>query len=129
MKHVLVVEDDSDILFIYSHALEGADYKVDQAIDGQEAIEKIDANTYDLVLLDIMLPKVTGIDVLKHIRASEKAKVTPVYLLTNISQEPIIQQCFKIGAQGYIIKTQVTPADVVKELDKFFEKQNNPSAS
>ena len=124
MKKILIIEDDTDILFIYGRTLKKAGYSVDTAADGAVGMEKVQKTQYDFILLDIMLPKATGVEVLKDIRkAGSKAKKTPVYLLTNLAQDSIIQEMFKIGAQGYIIKAQLTPNDVVKEIDTFFRKQ------
>lgn len=123
MKKILIVEDDTDISFIYTRALKNAGYSVDQAEDGVLGLDKAQKNLYDLILLDIMLPKASGIDVLKEIRKpGSKAKSTPVYLLTNLAQDTIIQECFKIGAQGYMVKAQLSPDDVVLEIDTFFHK-------
>lgn len=105
-------------------------YEVEAAVDGEEALNKVKTGTYDVILLDIMLPKVTGIDVLKSIRSPDaKAKDTPVFLTTNLGQEDIIKEAFKIGADGYLLKAQLTPQDVVDEINSFFKQQSDMSSA
>ena len=124
MKTILIVEDDFHIQDIYRMAfLKTGNYSVETASDGQEALVKLRAHVYDLILLDIMLPKVTGIDVLRAMRSpSSPTRDTPIILITNLGQEDIIKEAFKIGADGYLIKAQFTPNDVVAEVDAFFEQ-------
>lgn len=122
-KRILVVEDDFYILDLYKRNFEQAGYEVEVAVDGREALDKTKDKTFDLILLDIMLPKVTGIDVLIALRDSKSpAKDTPVFIITNLGQEKIINQAFKIGANGFFLKAQITPEDVVKEIDAFFAR-------
>jgi len=124
MKTLLLVEDEFHIQDIYRLAfVKTGRYTVETASDGQEALVKLRAHVYDLILLDIMLPKVTGIDVLRAMRApTSPTRNTPIILITNLGQEDIIKEAFKIGADGYLIKAQFTPQDVVTEVDAFFEQ-------
>ena len=134
MKTILLVEDDFHIQEIYRTTfIKTGNYTVETASDGQEALVKLGSHIYDLILLDIMLPKVTGIDVLRAMRApTSPTKDTPIILITNLGQEDIIKEAFKIGADGYLIKAQFTPLDVVREVDAFFQQmeelQNQPAA-
>lgn len=134
MKTILIVEDDFHIQDIYKMAfIKTGKYTIETASDGQEALVKLRAHVYDLILLDVMLPKVTGIDVLRAMRSpNSPTNNTPIILITNLGQEDIIKEAFKIGADGYLIKAQFTPQDVVAEVDAFFEqmeqlKQSTPS--
>lgn len=129
-KRILLVEDEMFIREMYQKVLTGAGYQVDAAEDGQVGLDKAMAEKYDIILLDIMLPKMTGIDVLKALRASEKpeAKTVPVYLLTNLGQESIIKEAFKIGANGYLLKAKYLPAQIINEVDSYF-KANAGTAS
>ena len=124
MKTILIVEDDFHIQDIYRMAfLKKGKYNIETASDGQEALVKLRAHVYDLILLDVMLPKVTGIDVLRAMRSpTSPTHDTPIILITNLGQEDIIKEAFKIGADGYLIKAQFTPQDVVAEVDAFFEQ-------
>lgn len=124
MRTLLIVEDDFHIQDIYRMSFtKTGQYAVETASDGQEALVKLSKNTYDIILLDIMLPKVTGIDVLRAARSpNSSAKNTPIILITNLGQDDIIKEAFRIGADGYLIKAQFTPQDVVREVDAFFDQ-------
>lgn len=123
VKKILLVEDDVFVSDIYGRELKKAGYDVTVAGDGLEGIEKTKEDQFDLILLDIMMPKKTGIDVLKEIRTpTAKAKDTPVYLLTNLGQGSIIKQAIDIGAQGYLLKARVLPSQVLQAVNDFFEK-------
>ena len=122
-KKILLIEDDVFVRDIYTRELDKGDYEVSIAEDGAEGIQKTKVQKYDLILLDIMLPKKTGIDVLKDIRTSVNLnKNTAVYLLTNLGQGSIIKQAIETGAQGYLLKARVLPSQVLSAVDDFFEK-------
>jgi len=122
-KKILLVEDDAFVRDIYTRELSKGGYELDTAEDGMEGIEKAKATKYDLILLDIMLPKKTGIDVLKDIRVPVSAsKDSSVYLLTNLGQGSIIKEAMDIGAQGYLLKARVLPSQVLQAVNDFFEK-------
>jgi DNA-binding response OmpR family regulator len=122
-KKILLVEDDAFVRDIYTRELSKGGFEIDTAEDGMEGIEKAKAAKYDLILLDIMLPKKTGIDVLKDIRVPVSAsKDSAVYLLTNLGQGSIIKEAIDIGAQGYLLKARVLPSQVLQAVNDFFEK-------
>ena len=131
MKRVLIAEDDFFIRDIYSKVFALAGYAVEVAVDGEDAINKIRAQQapFDMILLDIMMPKVTGLDVLKQLRAlSSPIKDTSVFILSNLGQQSIIEEAFKIGMDGYIIKSQMTPQQIVDEINTYFKsKEITPS--
>lgn len=128
MKKILIAEDDFFIRDIYSKVFSLAGYEVILAVDGEEALQKLEEQTYDMILLDIMMPKVTGLDVLKKLRAMPApAKDTAVFILSNLGQENVIQEAFKIGMDGYIIKSQMTPQQIVAEINTFFD--NKPGSA
>jgi len=121
MKKILLVEDDVFIRDIYSRELGKGDYQILTAEDGFEGIEMTKAEKFDIILLDIMLPKKTGIDILKELRTpSNTNKETPVYLLTNLGQGSIIKQAISIGAQGYLLKARVLPSQVLQAVNDYF---------
>lgn len=124
MKKILIAEDDFFIRDIYSKIFSLSGYDVAVAVDGLDAFEKIKANPYDMVLLDIMMPKMTGIDVLKSIRElPAPTKDIPVFIITNLGQQDVIEQAFHLGMDGYIIKSQVTPQQLVAEITNYFENK------
>jgi len=122
-KKILLVEDDAFVRDLYNTVLTKAGYEIEIANDGEEAVGMAGYKIYDLILLDIMLPKPTGMEVLKALRAPDsRAKDTPIYLLTNLGEENIMQEAYKIGANGYLLKAKYLPKQLVDEVDKFFEK-------
>lgn len=122
-RKILLIEDDVFVSDIYARELKKSGYEVTVAEDGLEGIEATKTGKFDLILLDIMMPKKTGIDVLKEIRVpTSQAKNTPVYLLTNLGQGSIIKQAIELGAQGYLLKARVLPSQVLQAVNDFFEK-------
>ena len=99
---LLIVEDQKTLNEILKDRFMKLKYVVDHAYDGQEALEKIDASTYDVVVLDIMLPKVSGLDVLAYIRKHDPS--LPVILLTAKDQMDDKLKGFSIGADDYLVK-------------------------
>ena len=124
-KKILLIEDDAYVRDLYQTVLKKEGYSVDIAKDGEEALEVVGQGEYNLILLDIMLPKLTGIEVLKRLKDEASTKEIPVYLLTNLGDEGIIDEAFKIGADGYLLKAKYLPKQVVKEVNKFFLKDSS----
>lgn len=123
MANILVVEDEKDLLDIYQEVLEDAGYKVETAENGKVALEKLSASPFDLVLLDLMMPEVDGMEVLKVIRADKdgKYKKLKVIVLTNLSSDVVIKESFDARADGYLMKTELTPSQVVEEVSGFLK--------
>jgi DNA-binding response OmpR family regulator len=122
-KRILMIEDDIYIRELYEEVLRNAGYEVITAIDGELGLTKATEGVYDLILLDIMLPKMTGIEVLKKLREEGSAtESVPVYLLTNLGEETIAKETYKLGANGYLLKAKYLPKELIKEVDKFFVK-------
>lgn len=115
---VLLIEDDLFISEIYKRNLEMAGYKVDIAMGGFEGREKVKANSYDMVLLDLMLPGVNGLDILKDIKGSDATKKTPVIIVSNLEQDEIIEQGLLLGAAKYLTKSRITPQDMVSAVNQ-----------
>jgi len=121
-RKILLVEDDVFVRDIYSRELKKGGYEVEIADDGLQGLEKATENNYDLILLDIMLPKMTGVDMLKELRSRDSTgKNTSVYLLTNLGQGSIIKQALEIGAQGYLLKARVLPSQVLQAVHDYFQ--------
>ena len=103
-KRVLVVEDHADLQEILSIQLSGAGYHVDLAQDGKEALEKIKNTKPDLVLLDLMLPKLSGLDVCKEMKKNESTRTIPAIMLTAKGDEADIVAGLELGADDYVTK-------------------------
>jgi CheY-like chemotaxis protein len=121
MRKILIAEDDFFIRDIYGKVFSLSGYDVQVAVDGMDALEKIKAQQYDMILLDIMMPRMTGIDVLKNVRGlNTPTKSTPIFIITNLGQQNVIEEAFKLGMDGYILKSQVTPQQIVEEINNYF---------
>lgn len=120
---VLLIEDELFIRELYERALIGQGFKVISAADGEEGILK--AKTIPgLILLDIMLPKLNGIEVLKILKNDPQTKNIPIILLTNLGQESIIKNAFELGAQGYLMKMRITPQELGEKIKPFLDDPN-----
>ena len=119
---VLIIEDEQDIRTVYTEVLQSAGYSVDQAPNGEVGGDKIKNTNWEILLLDIMLPGKDGLKILKDLKETPSLKKGPVVVLTNLNSEHIIQEAFKLGADGYLIKSEVTPDKVVEEVGRFSSK-------
>ena len=119
---VLIIEDEHDIRELYAEILQGGGYEVDQAPDGNVGIEKTKNSEWNIMLLDIMLPGKDGLKILKDLKDTAELKKGPVIVLTNLNNEHIIQEAFNLGADGYLIKSEITPDKVLEEVKSTLNK-------
>lgn len=119
---ILLVEDDSFLLSMYATKFEMEDFKVIMAEDGEKAVRLALKEAPDIILLDIILPKLNGFDVLRQLKADSVTADIPVILLTNLSQKDEIEQGLKIGAADYLIKAHFMPSEVVDKIKKMLNK-------
>lgn len=122
-KKILIVEDDQFLREFYQELLSTEGYQVDSAQDGQIALQKILQGGYNLVLLDIMLPKKDGVQILKDLKLQQSVKPNKaIVVLTNLGQDSIIKECFDLGANGYLIKSAMNPDQVLSEIHSYLQK-------
>ncbi|HAI62984.1 MAG: Two component transcriptional regulator, winged helix family [candidate division WWE3 bacterium GW2011_GWF2_41_45] len=117
-KKILLVEDDMDLRTVYSTVLISAGYDVQIATDGVMGLDMIKNSDWDLLLLDIVLPRADGIGILKKI-SEEKLKKGKIVVLTNLNNDSIITAAFDYGTDGYLIKSEITPGKLVDEVEGF----------
>ena len=122
MKKILLVEDDSFIIDIYITKLKEVGFSVQSAVNGEDAIVKIKQSKPDLVLLDIVLPQVTGFEFLQKIKSMPELKNVPVIVLSNLGQKKEVEKGLDLGAVKYLIKAHYTPTEVVKEIRAVLNK-------
>lgn len=121
-KTILLVEDDFFISDMYQKKLREAGYAVEMARDGESAIKFLEEQGLPmLILLDIMLPGLNGIEILRQMRQDERWKGVPVMLLTNLSEREYMEQAKALGAIDYIVKSQLTPTDVIGKVRTHLE--------
>lgn len=119
-KKVLLIEDEQFIGELYVRALTAAGYDTRVVVDGAEALEEAKSNLYDIILLDIMLPNLTGTEILQRLR---DVKETPqlkakLIITTNLEMDEAARANIEAHADGYIIKAEVTPKELVSYLDQ-----------
>ncbi len=115
MKKILLIEDDFYIRGLYKMAFEKAGYQVVEVEDGTKALERLAKEEFNFIILDLMLPGIPGIEVLKKIKESVK---TPIYVLTNVGDEEVLAQAKKLGAKAYFLKIDYTPNQLVAAIEK-----------
>lgn len=115
-KKILIAEDDGFIAEVYDTKLTFEGFEVVIATDGVEAIEKIKSTKPDVILLDVMMPKMNGLEVLEKIRQDKEFKKTPVLILTNAGEKDSVTKALQLGATDYLIKSSYTPEEVVEKI-------------
>lgn len=119
---ILLVEDDPFLLSMYSVKFELEGFKVMTAEDGEKGLSMAKKEKPEIILLDIMLPKMDGFEVLKELKKDEGTKKIPVILLTNLSQKKEVSQGLSLGADDYLIKAHFMPSEVVEKILKVINK-------
>jgi DNA-binding NtrC family response regulator len=110
-RKILIVDDEPDFLSVMSARLEANDYEVTTAANGEEALSHIKNDNPDAVLLDILMPGMDGLEVLRKIRKMDES--LPVYIITAFSTDERFKTANRLGASGFIVKTD----DLAKEVD------------
>lgn len=119
---ILLAEDDRFVSDIYKRKLDTEGYEVLFAPDGREALKIMEEIVPDLVLLDIMMPFVDGMEVLQKMKGDPRWKFIPVVMLTNLAEKENIEKSISMGADGYIIKAHFTPSEVMQKIRTVLEK-------
>jgi len=116
-KTILIVDDERDLVETIRFNLEQEGYACTVAYDGEEALEKVKISRPDLILLDLSLPKMDGVDVCRRLKADEELQDIPVLIFTIKTQSDAMSQCARAGADEYIIKPYgiSTVIEAVKE--------------
>lgn len=125
MASILLVEDDPMISEIYQRKLSQSGYEVFLAFDGGDAVKKMQAQKYDLVLLDLVLPVLDGVGVLKEISREGKQKpLSPVVVFSNLNDIENQETAFRYGAQGFIAKSQFNPSELIGEVQRYLRESS-----
>ncbi len=122
-KKILLVEDDLDLTTFYQTFLRANGYDVTPATDGEDGWGKLLTGTFDIVLLDIMMPKLDGIGFLKRREKDSRVNTIPVVVMTNVGTDGVLAECFRLGVKYYILKVEVNPSDILKILQKAMSEE------
>ncbi len=123
---ILLAEDDIQLIDMYRRKFELEGFDVRFAEDGQQALDILADWKPDVALIDIMMPRVNGLDVLKYIKDRKDYSEVLTIMLTNLGNESTAEEIYKLGATEYIVKADMTPLEVsekVKELIKYYKKK------
>ncbi len=127
-KKILIVEDDRFLARSYEAALEEYAFELKTLYDGGSVIETVYDFAPDVILLDILLPKKSGFEVLKELKLDSHTKKIPVVVASNLGQEAEIKTGQKLGAAAYIIKSETSIKDVIKTVTHFLHHPQTPEA-
>ena len=129
MKSVLLVDDDLTLREMYAERLKAEGFVVEMAKDGEEALQKATDSKPSIVLLDIMMPKINGLDVLKRLKSQDDTKNIPVIVLTALIQDRDRLQSVTQGADDYIVKSEIMPGEVIQKIKTVLEREHDSQAS
>lgn len=119
---VLLVDDDIALQTVVSASLTQGGFSVIAANDGKTGIDKAKTEKPDIILLDQVLPDISGNNILKTLKADDETKNIPVAMLSNFSQNNLMQEAIQAGALDYILKYQIEPADLVQKINSLIQE-------
>lgn len=120
---VLMIEEDRFLRKIYRDKFSRINFEFLEATNGEEGLNKVIYEKPDLVILDLMLPKKNGFDVLIDIKSNKNTQEIPVIILSNLGQESDIKRGLSLGAEDYLVKTEVSLSDVVNKVKEYVAKK------
>lgn len=126
MANVIIVEDDINLSNIYKQKLAEGGHSV-SVVGDTEAVKEILSTKPNLVLLDILMPNISGLDVLREVKADPAGAAIPIILLTNVAEDASIAKGLQYGAYGYLLKSETTPDQVLSRVNMALEETVPPS--
>ena len=121
-KKILIVEDDNFVAEVYLAKLTEMGYEAILAQNGEEGLAALKKDKIDMILLDILMPIMNGVEMLEEIKKREEWKNIPVILLTNVGEKESIQKVREMGVKNYLIKSHFTPAEVIEKIESVFKE-------
>lgn len=118
MKKILCVEDEEALQKTLGEVLKQEGYEVVSAFDGENGLNLVNSEKPDLILLDLIMPKMNGFEVLKKLKANEKTKEIPVIVLTNLESIGDVGKAIEAGATTYLVKVQYSLDEVLEKVKK-----------
>ncbi len=121
---VLIAEDEETLLDMYTIKLEKEGFEVFGAHDGEEAVKLAKESNPDIILLDIIMPKIDGFSALEEMRKEKSLDKVPIIMLTNLGQKEDIDKGKEFGANDYLVKANTTPAEVVEKINEVLSRKS-----
>ncbi len=118
MKKILFIEDESTLQKTFGDILGQGGYKMISALDGKTGLRLAVSEKPDLILLDLILPRMHGFEVLKKLKENPKTEEIPVIILTNLERMEDVDRAIELGATTYLVKTQYTIEEVMEKIKK-----------
>ena len=125
---IVLIEDDEILSKVVSEELKEAGFDVARAFDGEAGLNLVKSKKPDLVLLDLILPKKHGFEVLQELKKSPPTKEIPVIILTMLGSDEDIKKGLELGANDYIVKSQHAVAEIIEKIKNFFIREQHPQA-
>lgn len=122
MKKILMIDDEPAILEMYRLKFEERGFTVTTALNSDDGFTAAIREHPDIILLDIVMPKTNGLDLLKALKENEETKNVPVIMTTNLPENTSGQKAKELGAEGYIVKAEYEPKSIVTMVEKFLGK-------
>lgn len=120
-KKILIIDDDERLVGLYAMALKNQGYEVETSLDGKTGLSKIAEVKPDLVLLDVMMPVVSGFVTLDTIKSMPDTENIKVVMLTALSDDKMKERALSLGADDYIVKTQLNVVEVIERINNLFK--------
>lgn len=121
MRKVLIIEDDNFLQGLEASKLKTDGYEVITASTGEEGLQKINEEGVNLILLDLILPKFDGFEILKKVKESEKLRKIPVIVFSNLSEDKDIDRAREMGVTDFMVKSNFTLDELVEHINKIFK--------
>lgn len=115
-KKILVVDDEANVVEVLTKKFQAEGFLVDAAYNGEEALQKIQESKPDLILLDIIMPKLDGISVMQRLKASDDTKDIPIIILTNLYDDKKVSEVLKAGNTDYLVKVEHPVNEVIERV-------------
>jgi len=122
MKKILFIEDESALQKTFGEVLKQEGYEMISALDGETGLRLAESEKPDLILLDLILPKIHGFDVLKKLKGDKETKDIPVIVLTNLEKIEDVDKALELGATTYLIKAEYSLEEVVEKIKKVLQE-------
>jgi two-component system chemotaxis response regulator CheY len=123
-RHILlIVEDDEPMRKMLAVALGSAGYEVEQAANGREGLVKAAQRQYGCLLVDVMMPLVDGLEMIRELKLNEKQEMPQIIMMSNLNKEPLQEEAENLGIQAFLDKTSLSVEEIVKKVDEVMNSE------